>query len=123
MATADSVPTTSRRGFLGHVAGAYMAAGALTAGVVLADPLHDLVTAYRDECARIDAIPGDIPDDTPMPVWDVMNGDIIPVATTKEGAMAALRLAIDLHEDFASVDAVPNLMRAALGFLEAATIK
>ncbi|MFG1306027.1 twin-arginine translocation signal domain-containing protein [Xanthobacter autotrophicus] len=83
-----------------------------------ADPLQSLVTAYRDECARLNAIPGDIPDDTPMPVWHVLNGDAIPAATTKEGAMSALQLAIDLHEDFASVDAVPNLMQAALGFLE-----
>ncbi|MDI4657238.1 hypothetical protein [Xanthobacter autotrophicus] len=111
----------SRRGFLGHVAGAYLASGALTAGVVLADPLQSLVTAYRDECDRLNAIPGNIPDDEPMPVWHAINGDSIPAATTKEGAMSALQLAIDLHEDFASVDAIPNLMRAALGFLEGAT--
>lgn len=85
-----------------------------------ADPLHDLVRAYRDECASLNAIPGDIPDDEPMPVWHALNGGALPAAATKEGAMEALRLAIDLHEDFASVDAVPNLMRAALGFLEGA---
>ncbi|MFG1179001.1 hypothetical protein [Xanthobacter versatilis] len=83
-----------------------------------ADPLRALVAAYRDECARLNAIPGDIPDDTPMPVWNALNEGRIPVATSKEGAIAALKLAVEMCEDFSGVDAVPNLMQAALGFLE-----
>lgn len=112
---------TSRRGFLGHVAGAYLATGALTAGaVVLADPLLALVEAYRDECARLDAMPGSIPDDEPIPVWDALNAGPLPAATTKEGAMEALRLVIEMHEYFASADAMPHLVQAALQFLEGA---
>ncbi|MFG1341361.1 hypothetical protein [Xanthobacter autotrophicus] len=110
---------TSRRGFLGHVAGAYLATGALTAGAVaLADPLLALVEAYRDECARLDAIPGNILDDEPMPVWDALNEGRIPAATSTEGAIAALRLAKEMCEDFGGADAIPNLIGAALRFLE-----
>jgi len=112
---------TSRRGFLGHVAGAYVAAGALTAGsAVLADPLLGLVEAYRDECARLVTIPGDIPDDELMPVWDTLNSSPRLAATSKEGAIAALRLAKEMCEDFSGVEAIPNLIGAALRFLEGA---
>jgi hypothetical protein len=112
----------SRRAILkGATAAALLTVPAVTMASE-ADPLRALVAAYRDECARLDAIPGDIPADEPMPVWYTINSDALPMATTKEGAMAALQLAIDMHEDFAFVDAVPNLMRAALGFLEGAAV-
>ncbi|MDI4667082.1 hypothetical protein K9U40_22560 [Xanthobacter autotrophicus] len=87
-----------------------------------ADPLRALVEAYRAECAWLNSTIGDIPDDAPMPIWDALNEGNIPAATSKEGAIAALRLAVEMCEDFSGVDAVPNLMRAALGFLEGGAV-
>ncbi|MFG1294079.1 twin-arginine translocation signal domain-containing protein [Xanthobacter versatilis] len=111
----------SRRSLLkGATAAALLTVPAITVASE-ADPLLDLVTAYRDECAWLNSTIGDIPDDAPMPVWDALNEGRIPVATSKEGAIAALRLAVEMCEDFSGVDAVPNLMQAALGFLEGAT--
>ncbi|MFG1278237.1 hypothetical protein [Xanthobacter autotrophicus] len=112
----------SRRAILKGATAAALLTMPVAALASEADPLRALVDAYRAECAWLNSTIGDIPDDTPMPVWHVLNGDAIPAATTKEGAMSALQLAIDLHEDFASVDAVPNLMRAALGFLEGGAV-
>ena len=40
--------TTSRRGFLGHVAGAYLAAGALTIAGAAADPVHEAIDRHWD---------------------------------------------------------------------------
>ena len=119
---ADIEPTTSRRGFLGHVAGAYLAAGAVTAGAVLiADPVLDAVTAYRDEAARLNAMPEEISEDEPQPVWEALEngGTYLPAATTQKGAIEALRLALEIDREFSSTNILPNLMQAALGFLEA----
>lgn len=44
-----------------------------------------------------------------------------PAAASKEGAIAALRLAVEICEDFSGAEAIPNLMQAALRFLEGAT--
>lgn len=111
-----SEPRPSRRGLL---AGA--AAVALLGPVAAAqpaDPLCALVAAYRTECERLNATMGDIPDDAPMPVWHAINEGRIPAATSAAGAIAALRLAVEMCEDFGGVDAIPNLMQAALAFLE-----
>ncbi|ABS68654.1 hypothetical protein Xaut_3425 [Xanthobacter versatilis] len=107
----------SRRSLLKGATAALLTVPA-TITALEADPLRALVAAYRDECARLNAIPGDIPDDEPTPVWEALNEGPLPVAATKEGAMDALRLAIEMHKDFTYTKAVPNLMQAALGFLE-----
>ncbi|MFG1270107.1 hypothetical protein [Xanthobacter versatilis] len=108
----------SRRAILKGATAATLLTMPVAALASEADPLRALVAAYRDECARLNAIPGDIPDDEPTPVWEALNEGPLPVAATKEGAMDALRLAIEMHKDFTYTKAVPNLMQAALGFLE-----
>lgn len=108
----------SRRGLL---AGAAATALLGVAAAHAADPLVALIAAYRAECEQLNATVGDIPDDAPMPIWHALNDGRIPPATSKEGAIAALRLAVEMCEDFAGADAVPNLMQAALSFLEGAT--
>lgn len=85
------------------------------------DPLCALVAAYRAECDWLNSTVGDIPDDAPMPIWHALNEGRIPAATSKAGAVAALRLAVEMSEDLAGADAVPNLMQAALSFLEGAS--
>ncbi|MFS8037719.1 hypothetical protein ACI7BZ_12295 [Xanthobacter sp. AM11] len=109
---------TSRRGLL---AGAAAVALFRPATAHAADPLVALIAAYRTECEQLNATVGDIPDDTPMPVWQALNEGRIPAATSKEGAIAALQLAVEMSEDFAGADTVPNLMQAALSFLAGAT--
>ncbi|MFG1202358.1 hypothetical protein V5F29_08190 [Xanthobacter aminoxidans] len=108
----------SRRGLL---AGAAVAAILGSAAAHAADPLVALIAAYRAECEQLDATVGDIPDDAPMPIWHALNKGRIPPATSRAGAIAALRLAAEMCEDFGGADAIPNLMQAALGFLEGAT--
>lgn len=108
----------SRRSLLKGATAAALLTVPAAALVSEADPLRALIAAYRTECAWLNATIGDIPDDTPMPVWNALNEGRIPVATSKEGAIAALKLAVEMCEDFSGVDAVPNLMQAALGFLE-----
>jgi hypothetical protein len=108
----------SRRGLLAGAA-AVALIGPATAHA--ADPLVVLVAAYRAECEQLNATVGDIPDDAPMPIWDALNESRIPAATSKAGAIVALKLAVEMCEDFGGADAVPNLMQAALSFLEGAT--
>ncbi|MFG1237523.1 hypothetical protein V5F63_09955 [Xanthobacter autotrophicus DSM 597] len=110
---------TSRRSLLkGTGALALVGLPATAAAAQPADPLCTLVTAYRAECAALNATEGDIPDATPLPIWDALNEGRIPAAASNAGAMAALRLAVEMCEDFAGADAIPNLMQAALAFLE-----
>ncbi|MFG1376897.1 hypothetical protein [Xanthobacter autotrophicus] len=87
-----------------------------------ADLLRTLVAAYRDECARLNLFEDDIPDDEPTPAWEILNEGPLPVAATKEGAMDALRLAIEMNKDFTYTKAIPNLVQATLGFLEGAAV-
>lgn len=113
----DRAPSLSRRGLM---AGAAATALLGPSAAHPADPLCALVAAYRAECAWLNATVGDIPDGTPTPIWGALNEGRIPAATSKEGAIAALQLAVEMSGDFSGVDAVPNLMQAALSFLEGA---
>ncbi|WP_024277385.1 hypothetical protein [Xanthobacter sp. 126] len=108
----------SRRGLL---AGAAAVALLGPAPARAADPLVALIADYRAECEQLNATVGDIPDDAPMPIWHAINEGRIPAATSKAGAIVALKLAVEMCEDFDGADAVPNLMQAALSFLEGAT--
>lgn len=110
----------SRRGLLAGAAAATLLGMPAAAQPVGADPLCALVAAYRAECAWLNSTIGDIPDDTPLPVWEALNENRIPAATSREGSIAALRLAVEMCEDFSGVEAIPNLVEAALGFLEGA---
>ncbi|MCG5234326.1 twin-arginine translocation signal domain-containing protein [Xanthobacter oligotrophicus] len=84
-----------------------------------ADPLLALVIAFRIEKLRLDTIAGDIPDDEPTPALDAINAAAgLPPATTKEGATAALQLALEMHRARILSNAQPNLIEAALRFLE-----
>ena len=107
----------SRRGLLAGAA-AVVLLGPAT--IHAADPLVALIAAYRAECEQLNATVGDIPEDAPMPIWHALNEGRIPAATSKAGAIAALRLAMEMCEDFGGADAIPNLMQAALSFLEGA---
>lgn len=109
----------SRRGLLAGAAAVALLGSSSAAQP--ADPLCALVADYRAECERLNLTVGDIPDDAPMPIWHALNEGRIPVATSKEGAIVALRLAAGMCEDFGGADAIPNLMHAALSFLEGAT--
>lgn len=83
------------------------------------DPILELVRAYYDECAHLRALPGDIPEDYPQPAWERLeSGDPLPVATTREGAIQALRLADHLDADFSGTMAVPMLVQSVIAFLE-----
>jgi len=109
----------TRRGFLGHVAGAYFAAGALTSAVVLADPLADMIDAYRQELQHVNDLPGDPPDDF---VWHAMNAldaDAVPAPCTRATALDALRLAKAECTDMSAPPMVLNLVTAALAYFEA----
>ena len=109
----------SRRGLLAGAAAAALLGPAIAHP---ADPLVALIAAYRAECEQLDATVGEIPDDAPMPIWHALNDGRVPAATSKAGAVAALRLAAEICEDFGGADAVPNLMQAALSFLEGAAV-
>ncbi|MFG1182140.1 hypothetical protein [Xanthobacter versatilis] len=109
----------SRRSLLKGATAALLTVPA-TITALEADPLFDLVTAYHDECAWLDALDGGFSDVTPMPVWDALNLGHVPTATTKEGATAALKLAVELSDSFGGAEAIKNLIHAALGFLEGA---
>lgn len=102
------------------LAGAAVAALLGPAAAHAADPLVALIAAYRAECEQLNATVGDILDDAPMPIWHALNEGRIPAATSKAGAIAALGLAMEMCEDFGGADAIPNLMQAALSFLEGA---
>ena len=59
-----------------------------------ADPVLVAVLAYEAEANRINNLPGALLDEAPMPVWEQLeNGPPLPAATTREGALAALRCA------------------------------
>lgn len=85
-----------------------------------ADPVLAAVQSYRAECERIDALPADSLERAEHPVWNALeNGDPLPGATTREGATAALRTALEYHLHTDSRFFVANLLYAALAFFEA----
>ena len=115
--------TLSRRGFLGHVAGSYIAT-TMIAGTALAvsDPMLDLVRAYTAERNRMNS-QTNISDDeleNGFPVFDSLSKKLKaepPAITSEAGAIAALRLATEeLSESFGNED-IP-LLQAALTFFE-----
>lgn len=112
----DRAPSLSRRGLMAGAAATTLLGP--SAAAQPADPLCALVAAYRAECERLNATVGDIPDEAPMPVWHALNEGCMPAATSKAGAVAALRLAVEMSEDFGGLDAIPNLMQAAPAFLQ-----
>lgn len=86
-----------------------------------ADPVLSAVLAYREEESRISALPDPDFDDVPMPAWERLEkGPRLPAATTREGAVEALRTAAEFHSHSTSRFFVANLIQAALGFLDAA---
>lgn len=113
-------PSTTRRGFFGHVAGAYMAAGALTTSVALADPLRDLITAYYDERNAMNAYPGEIPDSYPTPAFDRLAGeDDLPAPKSRETALQSLRTALKENDESMGMPMISNLIAASLAYFEA----
>lgn len=83
------------------------------------DPLLVRVTAYRAEVARLHGFPGDIPDDEPTPALDaITSAGGLPAATTQESARTALQLALEMQRAGVLSNAQPNLIEAALRFLD-----
>lgn len=114
-----SEPSTTRRGFLGHVAGAYMAAGALPVMVAHADPLADLLAAYETENRMLNEYPGGIPEDLPTPAFSALDDGAVPGAQTKGAALQALRVAMDENDQMGGFAMVSNLIAASLAYFEA----
>ena len=56
MEQADSAHTTSRRGFLGHVAGAYLAVGAATMTAIAADPVFAAIKSHAAAHERLNGM-------------------------------------------------------------------
>lgn len=116
---------TTRRGFLGHMAGAYLAAGAtatVTATVTaaaLADPLADMIAAYWREVETANAFPGDVPDDFPWAAMQALDDDTIPAPATRQTALDALRLAKNECRYMLAPPMVGQLITAALAYFEA----
>lgn len=109
-------PRLSRRALLTTGAAALLP---LPAAPCRPDPVLARVTAYRAEVARLHEVPGDIPDDEPTPALDaITSADGLPAATTQEGARAALQLAFEMHRAGVLSNAQPNLIEAALRFLD-----
>ena len=103
----------SRRTLLEFVAGLAVVPSPRVAQIT--DPLHRLVIAYRTEVACFQAIRGDIPDDVPTPALDALTAvGGLPAATSKDGAQAALQLAIEMLRAGILTTAQPNLIQAAL---------
>ena len=109
----------TRRGFLGHVAGAYFAAGALTSAVVLADPLADMIDAYRQELQHVNDLPGDPPDDFVWRAMNALDGKSVPAPASRETALDALRIARAECRDNCAPPMVLNLIDASLAYFEA----
>lgn len=73
MEQANPAHTTSRRGFLGHVAGAYLAVGAATMTAIAADPVFAAIKSHAAARARLNEM------DSEEPGWDT--------ALDEEGAL------------------------------------
>ena len=89
----------------------------------MSDPLLDLVQEYRRQLAIYDGKP-EVPDEdayayeTFRPAFDRLCTNP-PHATTREGAVEAIRLVIDEEETCGNQpDLTCNVLRAALAFLD-----
>ena len=52
----EAAINTTRRGFFGHAAGAYMAAGALATGALVADPVFSVIEEHLALWLRVEAL-------------------------------------------------------------------
>ncbi|WP_428029819.1 hypothetical protein [Ancylobacter sp.] len=117
---------TSRRGFFGHAAGAYVAAGALATGTVIAADRMVLLAAER---RRLEAEMAGMDDDQEVDrVWQRMAGldrDMMACrAVSPEGAVASLEEAqrefgryVDDGSDGHRL--INSLIQSALDFIKA----
>lgn len=119
-----TTPEPTRRGFLGHVAGATFAGGVIYTAVPVADPLLDLLRAYRENDVAWSALEDDAPDDHPVMVRDreilAVLRERCPAPTTAEGALEALRHALRVERNTFGHQDVINTLSGALAFFEAA---
>jgi hypothetical protein len=120
---AERVPTTTRRGFLGHAAGATFAGGAAFASSpAVADPLLDLLGELRSvqtALAQAHGAAGAVAALTERERLLLRSIERCPPPTTREGALAAIRLARDNEEEDDGNKDTIGLLSAALAFLEA----
>lgn len=115
------LPEPTRRGFLGHVAGAYLCTSALAMGGAAAEPLKRLMDAYATECSALEGGFGDTPEGPALPAWDAINSeDGLPPAQSREVALEALRLAIEMAPDFGNMPGPANLTASALAYFKTA---
>lgn len=98
-------------------------ASAVSAILTAPDPVLEAVERYRAAADALDsAADHEAFDGSPVQMafnaaYRAISGGRLPVATSHAGAIAALRLAVEIEED--SIDAMTGpLMRSALGYLE-----
>ncbi|WP_127089069.1 hypothetical protein [Aquabacter cavernae] len=92
---------------------------ALSGSVVLADQLADLIAAYHQERAAMNAYPGEIPEGYPTPAFDRLDGeDDLPTPQSRESALAALRAALRENDEYLGAPMISNLLRAAATYFE-----
>lgn len=89
-----------------------------------AEPLADLISAYRAECAAINAYEGDLEnlqEDCFHEAFNALNNvESFPAGQSKGVALDALRLALEIEDGMMGTAAVPNLVQAALTYFEGA---
>ncbi|MGO4619014.1 hypothetical protein [Ensifer sp. 2TAB8] len=84
------------------------------------DPIQDAIEAYRDGLAAYNSAPGEDDetiDRTYGPPLDVLT-DWEQPAQTREGAMAALRLALEEERQFKGLPLSLSMLKAALAYFE-----
>lgn len=93
---------TSRRGFAGHIVGAYVAVSALAAGSAAADPIFAAIDARRKALAALDA-PGrrTTAEDTVLCHAECRATieAVTTVPTTTEGFRAFCEFGMELHDE------------------------
>ena len=114
----------SRRGFFGHVAGAYtaIAMGAGATAVIIHDPMLDLIQRYRvaldyfnNNASGDDEDWDEMADATFGPLYEQLR-DSPPTITTEEGAIEALRAVMD--EKIGRDPFDESLVAAALAYFD-----
>ncbi|MBB4272345.1 hypothetical protein [Rhizobium mongolense] len=126
-AAGEAMPKITRRNALGLMAAVTIpptvVAAAPIANATVADPLIEAINAYRAGIADFNQ---NAPEDDEganaygeiswLPPFKALENWTAP-ATTRDGAMAALRLAVD-EDEVGDSPLVGTMMRAALAYLE-----
>lgn len=83
------------------------------------EPLAKLISAYRSECAALNANEDGFLAGNRNDAFDALNEvEGLPTAQSREVALDALRLALEIESGMMGEAAVPNLVQAALAHFE-----